>query len=109
MRIARRLNYGESDNGRYINGAFSPDEEVELEDGARVSLTYLIERGGVLAAADDALKAAEALLDQVKGAFGEDGLDKARLASNMGRSVDKRQEDRASAAGSARRMRMAAP
>ena len=56
---------------RYANGAFTPEGEVDLEEGARVSLTYVVDREGAVegASARDVLGKAEELLAEADREF----------------------------------------
>lgn len=56
---------------RYANGAFTPEGEVSLEEGARVSLTYVVDREGAVEAASarDVLREAEGLLSEADREF----------------------------------------
>lgn len=69
----------------YINGSFMPDDEVILEEGARVSLTYTISENMLnkLDSANDAFWGSNALLDEAtrvfNGAFAASYRDKDKI------------------------------
>lgn len=70
---------------RYVNGAFMPDAAIDMEEGALVSLSYVIDESAASASlsASEVLRRAEDMLDEAdcvfEGAFSEEGWDAPRV------------------------------